>query len=189
MKNGLTIEPIEDILVFHSDYYSNPIGRALLHNLKQNDKYAIRIIAQTLSTLVPEESIIVPVPNRYGFAKSTLALAESIATLKNITVENILTGRNRPSLYNLKKANIPIGSNFFQFSVDQQQLITLNLVNKPIYLLDGVIGTGLTMLNCLQLIPQAKMLVYAVDFSNFGFATEILKYDSRQNKEYRLKIA
>lgn len=77
--------------------------KALCRKVKEGDVESIELAAQTLSSLIPEGSILVPIPGRFGYATYTLLLAIRTAKKGEFRIENCLRGEVRDGLCEMKK--------------------------------------------------------------------------------------
>jgi len=150
------IIPEKDIIYCH-DYYSEPGVRETAHLIKDGNPSAIQKAAKEMAALVSSKDILVPIPSRTGKATTTLLLTKAIARLSGARVANILLGKNRQALYDLKQTGKKVDDSFFGY----------NLINSPkrgnIILIDNVYATGATANAAANDLPDAKVLVYAKD--------------------------
>lgn len=81
--------------------------RALAHRVKDGDKEGIDKAAKIMAGLVMtvpdyKDGILVPMPGRNGKAGYTKALADEIASLLGLEVQDVLTVKPHKSLYEKK---------------------------------------------------------------------------------------
>lgn len=92
--------------IYASDYNHHS---AVAKGIKAKDGYFLSLAAEDMAPLVPHDAVLIPIPNRHGYADDTLALAQAIAERYNAThqdkveVADILKGNDRPSQYETKK--------------------------------------------------------------------------------------
>jgi len=149
---------------FVSSYYDSPNAQKLAHLVKEGDKASISKMAFQMSFYCPDKSILVPIPNKSGNADISLELSNLIAGYTDSEVKNIITGKQRESLYNYKKQNKSIpDKNFFSFHLSYNE----NIDTKNIFLVDNVLSSGFTYDAILDLLPGANLLVHSVDLDMF----------------------
>lgn len=141
-----------------SRYYSGDTPK-MAHLLKENNQRAIDIAAAKLSNLLPPFSIIVPVPNRCGYAKETLLLARALSRVSGVPVSDVLKGNQRQSLYDVKKS----GGMLTEGDLGFKQVSPLPFYRKPV-ILDNVAATGLTAKAAYHALGnRGEVLTYAID--------------------------
>ena len=138
-------------------YYDDGVSE-IAHGLSKGDIDAIKIAGDFLAKQVTSSDILVPMPSRYGFANTTLMLANYISEISGAKVVNCLIGLDRESVYTTKK----------QGRSEKQVNLGLDFTcetpkHSTLFILDNVIGTGYTMGAAQRLLPNSKPLVYAVD--------------------------
>lgn len=77
--------------------------RTVCRKVKEGDLKSLDMAAEALSLILPENSVLVPMPGRYGYAAYTLMLAIRIAIKRGFEVENCLRGEVREGLCEMKK--------------------------------------------------------------------------------------
>jgi hypothetical protein len=149
------------------DYYGANDARALAHRYKENDLFAVRQVATEMVTLIPEKCYLIPVPNKYGHAHQNLSLANfMMMSNPRLKVFDIMKGANRESVYDAKKNGHPLNETDLDFF-----LTSPVPTGKRIFLVDNIIGTGLTAASAMKLIPYADLLVHSVDRQTFDNST------------------
>lgn len=143
----------------HDSYYGSNHARELAHRMKENDIAAIRTMAKDLAGFVKAGCVLVPIPNRYGFATNTLSLAKMIVreSKREAKIANVLKGCARASLYDCKKEGLRLDQSYFGF-----YLAAPLPSGKHIMLVDNVLASGLTATAALELVPSAHILVHSV---------------------------
>jgi len=142
---------------------------------------AIDTMAKEMAYRIPADAILVPVPSRSGAATDTKVLAEKIKAIRggNVTIEDVVTGNQRRSLYELKKLKLPIPEDLFGYSVKY-------IPQGNVYLVDNVYNTGKTAQAIQKLIPHAQVLVYA--YSEPALASNKNWYKTAVSQEELLDI-
>ena len=137
-------------------------AKQIAHGIKDGDNSSIDLAAVEMAKLVKDGDILIPIPSRTGKATTSLALANRIAELAGKgKVADVLTGKERESLYNIKKEGkeLPKASEL-EFVLKNQDVLNGN--NRVVFV-DNVMGTGTTLEAAVELIPNATALVYAKD--------------------------
>lgn len=149
---------------FCHEYYTGD-AREICHAAKEGDLEAIMRMAREMSRYVSPGDILVPVPSHTGRATMTLELAKQIAWNSGARVEDVLVGSSRKSLYDLKRAGVPIPEGFFGLRL-------VRPVEGRVWLVDNVVATGSTAREALKLLPGARVLAYAMDSGRYRTITE-----------------
>ena len=142
-------------------------AKQIAHGIKEGDISSIDLAAVEMVKLVKDGDILIPIPSRTGKATTSLALANRIAELAGKgKVADVLTGKERESLYNIKKEGkeLPKASEL-EFVLKNQEVLNGN--NRVVFV-DNVMGTGTTLEAAVELIPNATALVYAKDNSTLS---------------------
>ena len=142
-------------------------AKQIAHGIKEGDISSIDLAAIEMVKLVKDGDILIPIPSRTGKATTSLALANRIAELAGKgKVADVLTGKERESLYNIKKEGkeLPKASEL-EFVLKNQDVLNGN--NRVVFV-DNVMGTGTTLEAAVELIPNATALVYAKDNSTLS---------------------
>lgn len=87
--------------IHHAGSYKET--RRLCRKVKEGDLKALDEAAEALSSILPENSVLVPMPGRFGYAAYTLMLAIRIAMKRGFKVENCLRGETRDGLCETKR--------------------------------------------------------------------------------------
>lgn len=141
-----------------SRYYDGD-AQLLAHQLKNNDRNAIELVAERLSHLIPPFCVIVPMPNRCGYARETLQLAKALSKASHTPIADVLKGNVRESLYNLKKQGRLLTERELGFI----QVSPLPFYRTPI-LLDNVASTGTTAKAAFHALGnRGEVLTFAID--------------------------
>jgi hypothetical protein len=149
------------------DYYEAIYTRELGHRVKENDLSAIHSVAHDMATLVGKDSVLVPIPNKYGHAHQNISLSNFIMMMNpKVKVFDIMKGAERISVYEAKKNGHPLTEKDLGF-----YLTGPVPKGKRVVLIDNIIGTGLTAASALKLIPHADLLVHSVDRQTFDSST------------------
>lgn len=141
-----------------SRYYDGDTSM-IAHALKDNDRKAMKQVAARLSNLISPFSVIVPVPNRCGYARETLELAKELSRQTGVPVADVLKGNERVSLYEMKKQ----GKTLSEAELGFRKTGTLPFYRTPI-LLDNVTATGQTAIAAYHALGnRGEVLTYAID--------------------------
>ena len=143
-----------------NDYYGGFCVREICHAVK-SENLAVRqeavaeIAGWYLNTgRIGEGHILVPVPQHYGRADYTLDICKILAEKCGCKIADILRCIPHRPLYEQKKnGGIP-----FTGLYRTGGRIT---PSKQVYLIDNVIASGLTMSQCMRLVPEAMPFAYA----------------------------
>ena len=124
--------------------YSSPNHQWIANAIKRGDMNAIRTAAQEMATMVPDNAVLVPMPNRHGVVQNntdTMILAREIAKIKGVPVINALQGAERESRQadKLKPKNQQMTAEDLGF----RQIAEIPEGKIP-YIVDNVIASGLT---------------------------------------------
>lgn len=118
-------------------YYGESQARLLAHQLKCGSLLAAKIMAKDMVNLLPPRGILVPIPGRTGSATSSLWIAKLLSRSSGLPVRDVIFGCSRESVYALKKRDIAVSTDFFNFSLRSK-------ISGNIILIDGVCSTGIT---------------------------------------------
>lgn len=151
-----------------SKNYYDPEVRKVAKELKTQTPSAIKKAVDFLSQQVSENDVLIPMPSRTGKATDTQALAEQIASKTGAKVFNCLVGKARESIYELKLKNENVSQFDFNFQINCEIPKATNY-----FIVDNVIGTGVSMKNALQKVVKeigenVSPLVYAIDLTNIS---------------------
>ena len=137
------------------NYYEEGVPE-ICHAMKDGDEEAIDKMAKEMARYVSPGTTLIPVPSRNGTATTTKKLAGMIGWYSGCDVADILRGRQRKSVYDMKKEGMSISADMLGMSLDG------DIPAKPV-LVDNVVATGTTAMAALSVIPNAKILAYAMD--------------------------
>ena len=141
-----------------SRYYDGDTPK-IAHALKNNNRKAMEQVAAKLSNLISPFSIIVPIPNRCGYARETLELANELSRQSGVPVADVLKGNERASLYDMKKQ----GRMLSEAELGFRKTGSLPFFRTPI-LLDNVTATGRTAIAAYHALGnRGEVLTYAID--------------------------
>jgi hypothetical protein len=148
--------------------YYEPSVRKIAKELKEEKLSAIEEVANFLSSQVTENDVLIPMPSRVGVSTDTKKLAEKISEKTGAKIFDCLIGRKRESIYELKKINEDVSHFRFEFEINCEIPKANNY-----FIVDNVIGTGVTMKNALKLVmdkvgDNVNPLVYAVDLKHIS---------------------
>lgn len=145
-------------MIFVKNYYKDFGARELAHRVKSKDQKALQLMAEDISAILPPNVIIVPVPSRNGHATDTLDIAQIIVSLNGGKVLDILKGKERESLYSLKKDNKKIDKDFFGFYLVGDE------PDSVYYVLDTVVDTGRTLNEISKLLSSPLFVCHSKVF-------------------------
>lgn len=139
-----------------ADYYRTPGAKDLAHRVKNGDPDAIKQMAAEMAVKVPGNAVLIPIPSSTGQATATKALAEEISRIMGAPVADVLSGRTRPKLYDLKEHGKILRPEEFGYK------LKADLPPGVPVLVDNVLATGTTANAAEMAIPGAKVLVHSV---------------------------
>lgn len=142
-----------------ADYYGTEGAREISHKFKNNDPNAIKVMARMMAKFINSDDSLIPIPSRNGVATNTLDLVNALAKLTGARVSNILKGKPRESIYYIKKRGEDVRSVDFGYKLMDK------IPDNPV-LIDGVYDTGTTLRNVLNIIPNARIVVFAKTIRN-----------------------
>lgn len=147
-------------------------SRRLAHGVKEMSDSDMERSARMLAKITPRNAMLIPIPNRCGYAKSTLELCNKVAQVVGCGVADILEGNERQSLWEYKMqgkslANIDLGI----------RLKSGCAVPANAYLVDNIYDTGTTYRAAVKACGVERMLTIAVVNKNDA---EILFKENKQ---------
>lgn len=142
-------------LISVADYYRDRTARDLAHAVKDGDADAIRKMAYQMLPFISHETVLIPVPSRHGIATHTKSIANILASKVGGKVSDVVVGRERQSIYEVKYKRQPIAQDFFSF-----RLIDRVAPGIPV-ILDTVVDTGTTVCAMKMLVPNAIVLTHS----------------------------
>lgn len=148
---------VDGIIFLSTGKYYDGINDMISHDLKKADNDAIRYAARKMATLVPENAVLVPIPNHNGKARETLSLAIAVAQESHSPIANVLNGRERESNYLMKKLGKPLTEEQMGF----RQFAPLPKGHIPV-LIDGVVDTGTTAKAAVKALGGGIVLSFAM---------------------------
>lgn len=142
----------------YSDY------KTLCHSLKADDSLAIREAAALMASglVLPQDSILIPMPSHLGYATNTLLLADAISELTGVPVMDALRGNCRCSVYDAKRHGHTVTAEELGFGLKMDVPAGL----RP-FILDNVVATGLTAGAAIGVLPEASVIALAVDMDKY----------------------
>lgn len=143
-------------VVYCHDYHEDGVPE-LCHAMKSGNDDAIDYMAREMARYVSPGTTLIPVPNRNGTATTTKKLAGTIAWYAGCDVADILRGASRKkSLYDMKKEGMSVSADMLGLYVEG------DVPANPV-LVDNVVATGTTAMAAMRVIPNAKILAFAMD--------------------------
>ena len=174
--------------------YYEPSVKKIAKELKEEKLSAINKAVDFLSKQVTENDVLIPMPSRYGFAKDTRKLAQKISEKTGAKLFDCLVGKKRESVYKMKKNNQDLSNFDFNFQINCEIPKAKNY-----FIVDNVIGTGVTMKNALQNViknigTNVSPLVFAIDLNNISKVVDsnyepLVVYHGTENKFNIFKIS
>lgn len=157
VANPIQVE-VDGIRFTSASRYYDGDARKIAHLLKDNNHKAIEMVAARLSNMISPFAVIVPIPNRCGYARETLELAKVLSKYSGVPIADVLKGNQRDSLYEIKKE----GGILTEAELGFRQVSPLPFYRKPI-LLDNVADTGLTAKAAYHAIAnRGEVLTFAI---------------------------
>lgn len=138
-------------------YYHDVGVRDICKAVKKNDVNAIDIIAKYIieGRMVSDDSILIPVPQHYGFATYTKTICDKVALETGCKVADILRCIPHESIYQQKLYGKQPSIIYYINGIIPQ---------GKLFFVDNVISTGLSFYKANQLFGHSLTpLVYAVD--------------------------
>lgn len=146
--------------------------RQACHHIKERNEEIIAAWANVLAEKIGPNTVLIPVPGHEGYASYTARLAQEIAYrtrilgIPNVIARDLLKGKERPSLCELKHEGIPVTDTDLGLSwkhlfakAEYKRLTAKGY--RPV-IVDNVIDTGYTLRHCLDLMPGADAVVIAI---------------------------
>ena len=104
MTENEPIKTVSDGITFLSTgRYYDGINRWVAHKLKDGDNDAIDYAARQIAKLLPQNTVLVPIPGHHGKAEQTMQLARAISSYTHLPIVDALRGIERDSQYDAKK--------------------------------------------------------------------------------------
>ena len=126
------------------------------HAMKDGEKWAIAKAAREMAAFIPSNCVLIPMPSHTGKATYTLELARLISRETSAQVLDILKGRERETLYNLKKQGRHILPAKLGFYLSQPMP-----AGKRVIIIDNVVATGTTAAAAVRAIGGGVVFAYA----------------------------
>lgn len=145
-------------MLFVKNYYKDSGARELAHKVKNKDSEALRLMAEEISFILPKNITIIPTPSRKGYATDTLDIAKIIVEINGGNVLDIIKGKERDSLYDIKKDNNLVPDDFFGF------YLVGEVPDSVYYVLDTVFDTGTTFNAVKKILPNPLFICHSKVF-------------------------
>ncbi|MBQ8959375.1 MAG: hypothetical protein IJ057_12905 [Bacteroidales bacterium] len=126
------------------------------HAMKEGANWAIYKAAAEMVKYIPTNAVLVPMPSHTGRATYTLELCKRIARETAAEVRDILRGRERETLYTLKKQGRHFSPAKLGFYVTEPKP-----EGKHIIIIDNVVATGTTAAAAVRAIGGGVVFAYA----------------------------
>lgn len=112
--------------------------RELAHKVKAGDKSAILLAATLMSSLVPQNATLVPIPSHEGDATYTFEIAREIGKIRGVPVVDAIQGFCRESSHEAKLQGRSIASKVWFYKVEDVAS------DSNIIFIDNCVATGKT---------------------------------------------
>lgn len=112
--------------------------RELAHQVKTGDKSAILSAAMLMSSLVPRNATLVPIPGHEGDATYTYDIAKEIGKIKGVPILDAIQGFSRESSYEAKLKGRNICSKVWFYKIENIP------EDSVIIFIDNCVATGKT---------------------------------------------
>lgn len=112
--------------------------RELAHKVKTGDKSAILLAATLMSSLVPQNATLVPIPSHEGDATYTYDMARAISKIRGVPVVDAIQGFSRESSHEAKLQGRSITSKVWFYKVENVS------EDSQVVFIDNVVATGKT---------------------------------------------
>lgn len=112
--------------------------RELAHQVKTGDRKAILSAAILMSTLVPQNATLVPIPGHQGDATYTYEIAKEIVRIRGVPVVDAIQGFSRESSHEAKLAGRCIASKVWFYKVEDVSK------DSQVVFIDNCVATGKT---------------------------------------------
>ena len=126
------------------------------HAMKNGEKWALWKAAAEMVKYIPTNAVLIPMPSHTGKATYTKELCRLIARETAAEVCDILRGRERETLYTLKKQGRHILPKKLGFYVTQEPP-----TGKRLLIIDNVVATGTTATAAVRAIGGGIVFAYA----------------------------
>lgn len=126
------------------------------HAMKEGANWAIYKAAAEMVKYIPTNAVLVPMPSHTGRATYTLELYKRIARETAAEVCDYLKGKERETLYNLKKQGRHILPAKLGFYLSQPIPS-----GKRVIIIDNVVATGTTAAAAVRAIGGGVVFAYA----------------------------
>ena len=126
------------------------------HAMKEGANWAIYKAAAEMVKYIPSNAVLVPMPSHTGRATYTLELCKRIARETAAEVRDILRGKERETLYTLKKQGRHILPTKLGFYATEPAP-----TDKRIIIIDNVVATGTTATAAVRALGGGIVFAYA----------------------------
>ena len=135
--------------------------RMVAHGVKDGDADCIELAAKVFDIMLPNECVVVPMPSHEGKADRMLSVVQTLRDMDTSrSVCDILTCRPHVSNYNQKK-NGMFPQPIKMMLRCRGALSMLRTTERPVFVIDNCIGSGVTAASALAAIPFARVCVLA----------------------------
>ena len=140
-----------------NEYYKGFCIRDVCHAVKTKKREeAVRYIADWYVNTgeIDGRCTLIPVPQHTGKAEYTLEICQLIQKSTGCYISDVLRSIPHKSLYEQKRKQ---SKQLYTGLYNIGNIVT----NQRVFLIDNVVATGLTMKDCVELIPSAIPFAFA----------------------------
>lgn len=112
--------------------------RDLAHQVKTGDKAAILSAAILMSSIVPQNATLVPIPSHEGDATYTYDIANAISKIRGVPVVDAIQGFSRESSHEAKLQGRRINSKVWFYKIENVS------EDSQVVFIDNCVATGKT---------------------------------------------
>lgn len=135
----------------------NPCSRMMAHALKDGNWSTVIEAAYLMAPLVPKNAVLIPMPSHSGYADAMLKLAKAISWISGAEVLDVLKGKQRKTVYELKRNGKKVSAS------DLGYYTTASIPEgKVAVVVDNVCDTGLNATAAANAIGGCVLITYAV---------------------------
>lgn len=135
----------------------NPCSRIMAHALKGGKWSTVLEAAYMMAPMVPRNAVLIPMPSHSGHADAMLKLASAISWITGAPVMDVLQGKRRRPVYDMKKCGKRVTADSLGYR------LTASLPEgKVAVVVDNVCDTGVNAFAAANAIGGCVLLTYAV---------------------------
>ena len=144
-------------------WYDTRYHRWIANEIKNGNPEAIMIAAAEMAEMVPDNAVLIPMPNRHGVVNEntdTMQLAQQISKLTGRPVINALAGNERESRKASKDRSSRRADQVSEQDMGFRQIAEIPEGSMP-YFIDNLVGTGTTARAAHNAFGKGVTLAYA----------------------------